>query len=149
MLCREDKSRRRRARAGFTLIELMVVVVIIGLLATIVTTNVMRSLEDANITAAKANIKGLQTAITAYKLKMKKYPPADAGLNALITNEKNQNFLSESKVPDDPWGNPYVYRSPGPDNQPYAIISYGADGVEGGTGIDADILSYDLQGSGG
>lgn len=144
---RRVRSGRVSAAAGFTLIELMIVVVIIGVLAVVVVPNMMGAADDAKVTAAKAQIRSLDTALTNYKLKFNKYPSTGEGLQALINNSK-QNFLQQDNVPKDPWGYEYVYTSPGAKGHAYEIVCYGEDGQPGGSEYGTDIVSWDLQGSG-
>jgi len=126
--------RQRPGRTdGFSLVELMVVIVIIGLLATIVIINVMPAADRAANTKTRADIATLEQAVEMYRLDHQTYPPADEGLQALIAGRYIR------RLPDDPWGNPYRYSVPGPDGAPFQILSWGADGREGGTGEDADI----------
>src|SRR5687767_5484603 len=129
------RSRRRpfRREEGFSLVELMVVIVIIGLLATIVIINVMPAADRAANTKARADIATLEQAIEMYRLDHLTYPPAAEGLQALISGRYIR------RLPDDPWGNPYRYTVPGADGQSFQISSWGADGREGGSGEDADI----------
>lgn len=124
-----------RAQAGFTLVELMVVIAIIAILATIVGVNVFRNIDESNQTAAKAQIRVFKNALVSYKLKHKKFPQS---LDELASG----GFLESKTVPADPWGNPYVYRAEG---AAYTIMSYGADGRPGGSGYDADISSDNLE----
>lgn len=138
------EQRRRRNNAGFTLVELMVVIAIIAALATIVGVNVLGNLDDADVANAKAQIRNFKTALTSYRITYKKFPSSGEGLTALINNEKGKKFLEASEIPRDPWGNEYIYKSDA--SNEFTIISYGADGVPGGSGIDADISSDDLQG---
>ncbi|WP_114951802.1 type II secretion system major pseudopilin GspG [Sphingosinicella terrae] len=138
VLARRRLSRRRGARArrreeGFSLVELMVVIVIIGLLATIVIVNVMPAADRAAVTKARADIANLGQAVELYRLDHSRYPTGDEGLQALISG----NYIR--RLPEDPWGNPYRYSAPGQDGRPFAIASLGADGREGGTGEDEDI----------
>ena len=138
--------RPRRAGAssdGFTLIELMVVIVIIAGLATIVGVNLWGSLQQADVTRAKAQISTFKTALTAYRLTFKKFPTSSEGLDALIQNEKGKIFLDATEIPLDPWGNPYAYTSEG--GKSFKVVSYGADGVPGGSDDDADISSENLS----
>ncbi len=135
---------KRAGAAGFTLVELMVVIAIIAILATIVGYNVINSMDDAAVSQAKAQIKNFKTALMAYRLKYNRFPSTAEGLEALIKNDKGINFLDSKELPKDPWGNPYVYSSES--SRQYSIISYGADGRSGGSGYDADITG-DLQGS--
>lgn len=135
--------RRRGSEAGFSLIELMVVIAIIAMLAAVVGVNVLGSLEDAEITAAKAEINAFKSALINYRVVFKKFPTNEEGLQALIQNEKDRKFLDRNEVPLDPWDNPYIYKLEG--SRDFTIVSYGADGVPGGTGVDADLSSADLN----
>jgi len=126
--------RQRPGRTeGFSLVELMVVIVILGLLATIVIINVMPAADRAANTKTRADIATLEQAVEMYRLDHQTYPPAAEGLQALIAGRYIR------RLPDDPWGNPYRYSVPGADGAPFRIMSWGADGREGGTGEDADI----------
>ncbi len=139
------KGPRRRRKAsveGFTLIELMVVIAIIAGLATIVGVNLFSALSRADVTNAQAQISNFKTALMGYKIEFKKFPTSGQGLEALVSNDKGTSFLDGTIVPTDPWGNPYVYTSES--SKSYKIVSYGADGVPGGTGEDADISSDNL-----
>ena len=132
-------TRRRRSNAaGFTLVELMVVISIIAILATIVGYNVIFAVDDANVGAAKAQIKNLETALIAYKLKYKRFPER---LEELMNNQGGINFLNGKTMPKDPWDNEYHYSTQGGQ---YTIVSYGADGSPGGSKYDQDISSDDL-----
>ena len=118
---------------GFTLVELMVVIVIIGLLATIVVINVMPAADRAAVTKARADIATLEQGIDIYRLNNRRYPTSEEGLQALVA----QNLVR--RLPNDPWNNPYRYSAPGRDGQPYTIMTWGADGREGGTGENEDL----------
>lgn len=136
---------RLRARAGFTLIEIMVVVFILGLLVTLVAPKIIGRTDEARRTKALADVKGIEEALHLFKLDNGFYPTTDQGLQALITRPSNaRNYSPDGyldKLPVDPWGNPYVYFS---DGQNYIVKSYGADGQEGGEGKNADIDSRAL-----
>ncbi len=133
------RQRRRSNAAGFTLIELMVVISIIAILATIVGYNVLVSVDEGNVAAAKAQIKQLENALLQYRLKNRRFPDT---LEQLINNANGINYLNASRIPPDPWGNPYVYNLEG---SRYTIVSYGANGQPGGEGYDSDIRSDDMD----
>ena len=120
---------------GFSLVELMVVIVIIGLLATIVMINVMPAADRAATTKARADIATLEQAIEMYRLDNLSHPSAQDGLQALVAGRYIR------RLPEDPWGNAYVYATPGSDGQPFRILSLGADGREGGSGENEDIAN--------
>lgn len=139
---------RRRAARGFTLIEIMVVVVIMGVLAALVVPRLMGRTDDARILAAKQDIATLMQALKLYRLDNQRYPTTEQGLQALVTrpsaapipqNWKTGGYLD--RLNRDPWGNPYQYLSPGTRGE-IDVFSYGADGKPGGTGIDADVGSW-------
>jgi general secretion pathway protein G len=134
---------RRRAQAGFTLIEIMVVVFILGLLVTLVAPRIIGRTDEARKVKAAADIKGIEEALQLYKLDSGFYPTTDQGLQALVTPPTSGNIPQRwnpdgylEAVPVDPWGNPYVFLS---DGDAYDLRSYGADGAEGGEGKYADI----------
>lgn len=140
------ERRAALAQRGFSMIEILVVVAIIGLLAGLVASNVIGQGEKAKRKAVFAQIKMFDDALEMYKLDKGKYPSADRGLNALVEG----NYVKERKMPKDPWGNDYRYVMPGPNGMPYDIVSLGADGADGGSGDDADIsLSKGLDGGEG
>ena len=120
---------------GFTLVELMVVIVIIGLLATIVIINVMPAADRAAVTKARADIATLEQGIELYRLDNQRYPTGEEGLQALVAGEYIR------RLPNDPWNNPYRYAAPGREGRPFTISTWGADGREGGSGEDADIAN--------
>ncbi|HEX8571571.1 MAG TPA: type II secretion system major pseudopilin GspG [Allosphingosinicella sp.] len=127
----------RQAEAGFTLVELMVVIVIIGLLATVVIINVLPATDKAAVTKAKADVATLEQGIEMYRLNKLRYPSGTEGLQAISA----EGYVK--RLPKDPWGNPYVYAAPGRNGRQFEIYSYGADGREGGEGQDADIGNWD------
>ena len=133
-----------RLRAGFTLAELMVVIVIIGLLATLVVPNVMKRLFKAQRTKAEADISALDNAIELYMIENNgRYPET---LEVLVTPDENgESYLKQISVPRDPWDNEYYYEPPS-GGRPYNIYSYGKDGSPGGDGDDADITLEQLRG---
>ena len=130
-----DPGLRRGDEDGFTLVELMVVLVIIALLATIVIINVMPAAEHAKVTTAQASVRTLEQAIDMYYLDNRHYPTTQEGLQALLAGR----YLR--RLENDPWGHPFRYKSPGDGGRPYEIASWGADGREGGSGDDADITN--------
>ena len=138
---------RRSAEHGFTLVELMVVIVIIGLLATIVALNVLPSGDTARVQKAKADIATIESGLELYRLQMSTYPNTTEGLAALVSapagadSSRYQRGGYVKRLPEDPWGRAYLYASPGQHGEA-DVWSYGADGKEGGEGIDADIGSW-------
>ncbi len=138
-------SRRER---GFTLIEIMVVVVIIGLLAAIVAPNLIGNIDRAAVTRARADIRTIDNALNLYRLDNFRYPSSDEGLQALVTNPGEASAPNWKQylrsVPSDPWNNEYQYASPGRQGD-YEVYTLGADGQEGGEGINADIGSWNLD----
>ena len=139
-------TRNSSASAGFTLIELIVVVVIIGLLAGLVLPQFIRQEEKAKVKAAKAQIELFGTALDTFRLDVGRYPSSDEGLQALRQKpgslERWDGPYLKKDLPEDPWGKAYVYKSPG-DHGPYDILSYGADGAPGGEGDNRDITSWE------
>ncbi|HEX9145447.1 MAG TPA: type II secretion system major pseudopilin GspG [Candidatus Binatia bacterium] len=135
-----------RSSSGFTLIELIVVVVIIGLLAGLVLPQFIRQEEKAKLKAARAQIELLATALDTFRLDVGRYPTSEEGLQALRQKpgglERWDGPYLKKDLPLDPWGKPYNYKSPG-DHGPYDITSYGADGVPGGDGDNRDITSWE------
>jgi len=136
-------------RQGFTLLELMVVLIILSLLALIALPRFFGRVDEAKITTARVQIQSFETALRLFYLDNGFFPSTDQGLTALVEkpgeakNWKEGGYLEKGSVPNDPWGNDFVYRSPGQENREYEIISLGRDGKEGGTGIDADIKSWE------
>jgi general secretion pathway protein G len=136
----------RRGSRGFTLLELMVVIVIIGVLAALIAPNVLSRVGQAKITAAKTDINSLMNALKIYKLDNGRYPSSDQGLQALVvkptTGTIPDNWKSYlDKLPEDPWHHPYQYANPGVHGD-IDVFSFGADGQAGGEGDDADIGSW-------
>ncbi|AZZ43591.1 type II secretion system protein GspG [Pseudomonadaceae bacterium SI-3] len=140
----------RRKQGGFTLIEIMVVVVILGILAALVVPQVMNRPDQAKVTVAKGDIKAVSAALDMYKLDNYAYPSTQQGLDALVEkpggNPQPKNWNRDGylkRVPKDPWGNEYQYLSPGTEGA-YDLYSYGADGKQGGSELNADIGNWDL-----
>ena len=136
-------------KAGFTLIEIMAVVLIIGLLSTLVGIAIFPQIDKSRVNAARAQLKMLAAALETFRMDSARFPSTDQGLEALIIepadarNYQAGGYLRERRVPDDPWGNPYLYEFPGQNNpHAYDIWSWGADGEAGGSGVDADIGNW-------
>jgi len=138
---------------GFTLIELMVVIVILGILVSFIAPRLMGRPDEAKQVKARVQMESLETAIKLYKLDSGIYPATEQGLQALVEQPqtgtlpkkwRKGGYLEKGKVPKDPWGNEFVYLSPGA-HQDYDIISYGADGVPGGEEFDKDINSWEID----
>ncbi len=134
------------SRAGFTLIELMVVMIILGLLAALVVPKMFGKLEKARTNATYAQIELFGTALDSYRLDVGRYPTTSEGLEALISQgsgdgEWNGPYLRKNEIPLDAWSNPYMYESPGK-NGDYDLYSYGADKTEGGEGENRDVMSW-------
>lgn len=142
-----------KSNNGFTLIEIMVVIVILALLAALVGPKLMGRTDDAKITDARVQIKNIETALKLYKLDSGDYPSTEQGLDSLVTKPtvgkipksyKDGGYLESKKAPKDPWGNDYLYVSPG-EHGDYDLFSYGSDGAKGGDGKNADISSWDTK----
>jgi general secretion pathway protein G len=143
------RIRRSDRRAGFTLVELMVVIVIIGLLATVVAINVLPSQDRAMTGKARADVATLEQAVETYRLDNLVFPTTEQGLQALVTPpaglaqpERYRQGGYVRRLPEDPWGNPYQYRHPSAHGGQFDVWSWGADGREGGEGNDADIGNW-------
>ena len=147
MLFDREKFRGRwRGEGGFTLIEILVVITIIAMIMSLVGPRVLNYLGESKVKAAKIQIQSFGSALDLFNLDTGRYPNTGEGLNALVQSPGsiqswNGPYLKGGVVPNDPWGKPYVYRSPG-EHGPYDIMSYGADGQEGGNGTAADIVSW-------
>jgi general secretion pathway protein G len=135
----------KRRFGGFTLLELLVVIVIIGLLAGYVAPRYFAQVGKSEIQVARAQIESLEKALDQYRLDMRRYPSAEEGLEALVAKPASATVWSgpylKKAVPNDPWGRPYVYRTPGAKGD-FDLISYGRDGKAGGSGEDADITVH-------
>ncbi len=138
-----------KTRKGFTLIELLVVMIILGLLAALVAPKFFGKIGQSKIKAAKTQIELLGSALDSMYLDVGRYPTTEEGLQSLIkrpdtipATKWKGPYLPKNKIPKDPWGNDYQYKSPGEHNK-YDLYSYGADGQQGGTGENADIVSWE------
>jgi general secretion pathway protein G len=146
---RSHATRLRAAcQRGFTLIELMVVIMILGVLAALVVPRVMSRPDEARVVAARQDIAQVMQALKLYRLDNSRYPTTEQGLQALAVKPASgpipNNWKSYlDKVPNDPWGRPYQYLNPGVRSE-IDVFSFGADGQSGGTGVEADIGSWDL-----
>lgn len=142
-----------RRETGFTLIEIMVVLVIIAILAALVAPQILGQVDEARVTAAKQDIQTIGTALDFYKMDNFRYPNTDQGLEALIKkpddptvrNWRPDGYLRAKSVPKDPWGNDYRYLEPGSHGAGYDLYSLGSDGETGGEGNDTDIGSWNLE----
>lgn len=142
-----------RNRRGFTLVEIMIVMLILAGLAALVLPKIMGRSDEAKITDTKVQIRNLESALKFYKLDNGVYPTTEQGLQALIEkpatghipkNYREGGYVESKKLPQDPWKNDFVYISPG-EHGDYDLCSYGADGAKGGEGINTDICSWDIK----
>ena len=145
-LMRSTPRPLRRRQRGFTLIELMVVLAIIGVLAAMIVPNVLGRADDARVTAARTDVGNLVQALKLYKLDNQRYPTAEQGLQALVARPGTEPVPPNwkpylDKLPKDPWGHAYQYLNPGLKGE-VDVLSFGADGKSGGQGYDADIGSW-------
>jgi general secretion pathway protein G len=133
---------------GFTLIEIMVVVVILGILAALIAPNVINRIDDAQSAKVRQDIRAIESALKLYRLDNFRYPTSDQGLQALVTppadSRKSGAGSYLDRVPRDPWDRPYLYESPGKQGE-FDIYTLGRDGAPGGDGPDADIGNWSLQ----
>jgi general secretion pathway protein G len=141
----------RRNQSGFTIIEIMVVVVILAVLGALVVPNIIDKVDQARVTRAKADMRAIETALDLYRLDNFKYPTTEQGLQALVT-QPNDPALTNYRaggylpsLPKDPWNRTYQYTSPSSDGKDYEIVTLGRDGQPGGNGYDADISSSSLD----
>jgi len=145
----KSNRKRRRSRYGFTMVELMAMLIIIGLLATLVVTKVASKIDQARVVTTKANLKSLAAAVKQFKMDTTRYPTEELGLLELIEqptdveNWEPGGYLDTTDLPKDGWGREFIYQLFPEGGQPFAIISYGADGEEAGEGYNADLYSTD------
>ena len=146
-------SDRLKSNSGFTLIEIMVVIVILALLAALVGPKLIGRSDDARVADAKVQIRNIETALKLYKLDSSAFPTTEQGLAALITkpttgvipkNYKAEGYLESKTLPKDPWSNEYIYLSPSEQGD-YELCSWGSDGAKGGEGKAADICNWNMQ----
>ena len=145
------KNRTKKMSKGFTMIELMAMLIIIGLLATLVVTKVASKIDQARVTTTKVNLKSLSNAVNQFKMDTGRFPTEDEGLWALVeqpsdvSNYEQGGYLETTEIPTDAWGNEFIYELYPESGKPFVVKSYGADGEEGGEedSIDADLLSTD------
>jgi general secretion pathway protein G len=146
---RAERNRNRRAQAGVTLIEMLVVMTIIALFAALVVPNMLHHGDAARVTKAHADIASFMTALAAYKLDTGLFPTTEQGLRALREKPNDLGQWAgpyiQQDVPKDPWNHDYVYKFPGEQGPDPEIVCYGADGQPGGDGINADIVSWKSQ----
>jgi general secretion pathway protein G len=140
---------RVRGQRGFSLIELLVVIIILGLLAGLVGPRLFGRVGQSKVATAKAQIELFGAALDQYRLDVGSYPPSSVGLDGLVRNPNVPNwngpYLKKNAVPDDPWGKSYIYKCCPGDHGEYDIVSYGADGVPGGEGENADATSWSVK----
>lgn len=141
-----------RRESGFTLIEIMVVLVIIAIMTALIAPQIMGRVDEARVTAAKQDIRTLETALDFYQMDNFRYPSTDQGLKSLVEKPeppppkwRTGGYLKATTVPKDPWGNEYHYLQPGIKGGAYDICSLGADGEPEGEETDADVCSWNLQ----
>ena len=150
MFVRNSKPSSGKNMKGFTLIELMVVIVILSILAVYMAPRLIGRDDQARQLRARVDIEALETALKLYRLDVGRYPTTQQGLDALIAqpegvrNWREGGYIENRRLMKDPWGNDYVYLSPGTHGD-YDIISYGADGQPGGEGVNADIRSWEVD----
>lgn len=143
------KKRKRKIRCGFTMIELMAMLIIIGLLATLVVTKVATKIDQARVTTTKANLKILHNAVNQFKMDTGRFPTEEEGLMALVeqpsdvTRYEPGGYLETTEIPKDGWGYDFIYELSPETGKSFVIKSLGADGEEGGEDNDADLYSTD------
>jgi general secretion pathway protein G len=146
---RKHTARRNGPQDGFTLVEILVVITIIGLIMGLVGPRVLNYLSQSKVKAATIQVQSFASSLDLFYLDLGRYPTTSEGLTALVTrpggaSSWNGPYLKNNSVPNDPWGHPYNYRSPS-EHGPYEIISLGSSGQEGGTGTAANIKSWELR----
>jgi general secretion pathway protein G len=142
------KNKQQSHNAGFTLIELMIVVVILGILATIIMPRMLGRPEQARRMKAKIDIRNIESALALFKTDIGRFPTTSEGLGVLVSDPGIKGYNKDGyldKVPLDPWGNKYIYICPGVNSKDYDMESYGKDGEDGGTDNNADIESWNLD----
>ena len=143
------KKRKRDIKAGFTMVELMAVLIILGLLAALVVTKVASKIDQARVTTTRANLKSLHMAVNQFKMDTGRFPSEEMGLEELIeqpsdvTSWEPGGYLETTDIPKDGWGEEFIYERFPESGKPFVIKSFGADKEEGGEGYDADLLSTD------
>lgn len=147
----EVKKRNKNVRSGFTMVELMAVIIIIGLLAGVAAVKVVGQIDKARVTTTKANLKMLHSAVTQFKLDTGRFPDEEEGLDVLIEKPSDVmdyepgGYLETTEIPKDAWGEEFMYERFPESGKPFVIISYGADKEEGGEDYDADLFSTDAK----
>jgi len=145
------RSSTRRLSRGFTLLEIMVVVVILGILAALVAPQIMGRIDDAAIAKARQDIRAFETGLNLFRMDNFRYPSTDQGLRALVEKPSDSSIRNWKQggyidaLRKDPWGNDYIYVFPGTHGKEFDLFTLGADGVEGGEGVNADIANWDAQ----
>ena len=143
------RKQERRRRKGFTMVELMAMLIIIGLLATLVVTKVASKIDQARVTTTKANLKALHTAVNEFRMHSGRFPTEEEGLDVLINqpsdvdNYEPGGYLETTEVPVDAWGEEFIFELYPESGKQFVIKSWGADKAEGGEGYDADLFSTD------
>ncbi len=144
-----NKRKTKRTRKGFTMVELMAILIIISLLATLVVTKVASQIDKARVTTTKANLKTLHSAVNQFKMDTSRFPDEEEGLIALVeqpsdvSNYEMGGYLETTEIPRDAWGNEFIYERFPESGKPFVIKSLGADDEEGGEGYDTDLYSTD------
>ncbi len=138
----------KKKQQGFTIIELMIVVVILGVLATMIIPKILHRPDQAKQTKAKIDIKQIESALASFRIDTGRFPTTSEGLEVLVKDTGIKDYAPGGyleKVPKDPWGKPYLYLSPSRHGKDYDLESYGKDGEDGGEGYDADIENWNMD----